>query len=148
MPIFRESPYGAFNFLVHLGDSDPSEVAAGFSAVHGLDQEVEVIEYRAGNDKTHARRLLPGLARPITVTLTRGVIGDPSLQQWISAVLSGGADRRNVTVQLLAEDRSVVQEWRLRQALPVKLRGPTLNAAVSAVAVEELVLMAESLSVE
>ncbi len=148
MPTFRETPYGAFNFLVSLGDADANEVAAGFTEVSGLDQSVDVIEYRAGNDRTLARRLLPGLARPITVSLKRGVIGDPSLQEWINTVLAGSAERRDVTVQLLDEGRNPVQQWRLRRAMPVKLRGPMLNATANEVAVEELVLMAESLSVE
>ena len=48
--------------------------------------------------------------------------------------------------ELLAEDRSsVAQTWRLRNAVPVAIHGPQLQAMGNEVAVERLVLMAESL---
>lgn len=91
---------------------------------------------------------MPGLAKPVTVTLSRGVIGDSALQEWVTAVAGGTADRRNVTIQLLDEDRTPVQQWRLRNAMPTELRGPMLDAMQNQLAVEQLVIVAESLSVE
>lgn len=148
MPTFRESPHGAYNFLVSIGGSDSSQAAAGFTEIRGLDQEIEMLEYRAGNDRRLSPRLIPGLARPITVTMSRGVIGNSSLQEWINTSLAGTMERRNVQIDLLSEDRSTVQQWRLRNAVPVRLIGPVLNAATNAIAVETLVLMAESMTVE
>jgi phage tail-like protein len=147
MPVFRETPYAAYNFLVSIGDADPGTAAAGFTEVSGLDQELEVLQYRAGNDKTSAPRLIPGLPSAITVACTRGVIGDVSLQEWINSALSGSVERKQVTIQLLAEDRNAVQRWELQNAIPVKLLGPTLHASVSAIAVEELVFVAERMQV-
>lgn len=149
MPVLRDTPYGSFNFLVSLEGLDPESVQAGFSAVSGLDRSVEMLEYRAGNAKSNAPRLIPGRARPVTVTLTRGLIGDTTLHEWLDASLRGSADRRTVLIQLLAEDRSgAVQVWRLVNALPTALEGPDLDAMGHDVAVERLVLVAESMSIE
>jgi phage tail-like protein len=149
MPVLRDTPYGSFNFLVSFDGLDPASVQAGFSAVSGLDLAVEMLAYRAGNDRSNAPRLIPGLARPVTVRLSRGLIGDSTLYEWLSTSIQGSADRRDLTIQLLAEDRrGVVQTWRLRRALPTTLEGPTLNAMSSEIAIERLVLVAEALTVE
>ncbi|MDZ7781017.1 MAG: phage tail protein [Gemmatimonadota bacterium] len=149
MPVLRETPYGSFNFLVSFEGLDPESVQAGFSAVSGLDRSVEMLQYRAGNYKTNAPRLIPGRASPITATLSRGLIGDTILHEWLDASLRGSADRRTVLIQLLAEDRSgVVQTWRLVNALPTAMEGPELDATGHEVAVERLVLIAESMVVE
>lgn len=149
MAVLRETPYGCFNFLVSFDGLDPSSVQAGFSGVQGLDLSVEVLQYRAGNDKANAPRLVPGRAKPVTVTLTRGVIGDTTLYEWLASSLNGTPDRRGVTIKLLSEDREeTVQLWKLQNAWPTALEGPTLDGMGSTVAVERLVLVAESMAIE
>lgn len=149
MAVLRETPYGSFNFLVSFDGQDPSSVQAGFSGVQGLDLSVEVLQYRAGNDKSNAPRLVPGRAKPVTVTLTRGVIGDTTLYEWLTTSLNGAPDRRTVTVQLLTEDREeVVQVWKLVNAWPTALEGPVLDGMGSTVAIERLVLVAEAMAIE
>lgn len=148
MAILRDDPYGGFAFLVALG-SDASGPAAGFQRVSGLDRQVELLAYRAGNDRTLAPRLVPGLSAPITVTFERGVIGSLDLQQWLQTALDGQVERRDLQVDLLAEDLStVVTTWRLRRALPTAVAGPTLDAMANAVAIETLTVVAESMRVE
>jgi phage tail-like protein len=146
MAVFREQPYAGFNFLVAIDGADPAAVAAGFARVSGLGQEVAVLAYRAGNDKQLTPRLTTGLPLPPRVVLERGVIGDLTLWTWLREALEGAPSRRTVLVQLLAEDRSgPVQAWTLRNALPVKLEGPCLDAQASAVAIERLELAAEGI---
>lgn len=151
MAVLRDNPYAGFNFLVDLGDgTDVSSVSAGFAEVTGLGVEVSVIEYRNGNDKTNAPRRLPGLARPGEVRLRRGVIGSLSLFAWIQAVVTGQpAAHRTVTIQLQNEDRTAsVLKWKLTNAMPVSYSGPALSAGSSAIAIEELVLTCQSMSME
>lgn len=149
MATFRETPYAAFNFTVAMDGLDPGSVQAGFASVSGLDRAVELLRYRAGNDRTLSPRLIPGLAQPVTVTLSRGLIGDLSLHQWLQTALNGEAERRTVIIQLMSEDRTTVaQAWRLRNALPTRIDGPTLDAMANEVAIETLVLNAERLEVE
>lgn len=146
MAVLRDDPYGGFCFTVALGDGDPTAAAAGFTEVSGLERRLGVLRYRAGDDRSLAPRLIPGLAEPVEVRLSRGVIGDLSLHQWLQAGLGGAVERRDVVVTLLSEDRgTVAQRWRLRRAWPVAMLGPGLDALAGAVAVETLVLAAEAL---
>lgn len=147
MAVLRDKPYGCFNFHVSFGP-DPASVQAGFSGVHGLDLSVDVLHYRAGNDKSSAPTLVRGRQKPVTVTLTRGVIGDLSLYEWLETSLNGAPDRRTVTIDLLSEDREPVQRWTLENAWPSALEGPVLDGMGTTVAVERLVLVADSMSIE
>ena len=148
MATSREFPYAAFNFTVSI-DGDADSAAAGFSRVQGLDREVGVLRYRAGNEKTNYPRLVAGLGQPATVTLSRGVIGDLSLHAWLTSALAGGQAARNIVVRLMSEDRSdVAQSWLLRGAIPVRLEGPALDAMANEIAVETLVLAVAAIDAE
>ena len=149
MPTFREHPYAGFNFLVHLGGLDAGTVQAGFSRISGLDNRLGLLRYRAGNDRSLAPRLYPGLVEVPTVRLERGLIGDLGLYEWLQRALGGEAERRDLRIDLVSEDRSAVaQSWRLHRALPVALEGPQLNALGNDVAIETLELTAERLSLD
>jgi hypothetical protein len=57
----RDSPYGAYNFIVDLGDgTDTSQTIGGFSDVSGLGTEMTLMEYRNGNEKNNHVRKVPG----------------------------------------------------------------------------------------
>jgi phage tail-like protein len=141
----RVNPYGAFNFMVKLGDAGgEDQIAGGFSTVSGLDTEIEYAEYRNGNDKENHVRKIAGMSRVGDVTLKRGLIGDLRLFDWLKTVRDGGHDPRTVTITLLDEERNPVCSWVLTRAQPKKWVGPALNAGASGqVAMEELHLVAE-----
>ena len=45
----RDNPYGAFNYMVRLGDTGgEDQIVGGFSDVSGLGNEVKYSEYRNG----------------------------------------------------------------------------------------------------
>ena len=69
MSEFRETPYGVFNYLVNLGDGSEGEIQAGFSEVSGLNAEVTVAEYRAGNAKVNYVTKIPAIHKAGDVTL-------------------------------------------------------------------------------
>ena len=152
MAIFRETPYSAFNFLVELEPGQGSEVRAGFSEVSGLNAEVTVAEYRAGNDRVNYVRKVPGIHKAGDVTLKRGVIGAQNLYEWLEQGRSGKVSqvKRDIIVKLQSEDRSeTVVSWKLRGAMPIKWTGPTLTAKGGGdVAIEELVLSVETIEQE
>lgn len=141
----RDNPYGAFNFIVRLGDDGgEDQVAGGFSDVTGLESEVAYYEYRNGNDKENHPRKIPGISHTGDVTLKRGVIGDLRLFEWLKDTREGQYSPRTVVITLLDEGRSPVASWILTQAQPKKWVGPTLNARGGGeVAIEELILVAE-----
>jgi phage tail-like protein len=145
MAEFRERPYGQFNFLVDLGTGDTASPQAGFQEVSGLGMEITVAEYRAGNFKDNTPMKITGTYKVPDITLKRGVIGSLDLYQWLDQVRAGAQDQlRNITIQLQNEDHSsVVMEWKLTNARPIKYTGPSFSGKGTDVAVEELVLSCE-----
>ncbi|HMV17253.1 MAG TPA: phage tail protein [Zoogloea sp.] len=152
MAQMRETPYAAFNFLVELQPGQGKEVQAGFSEVSGLNAEVTVAEYRAGNSTVNYVHKLPGIHKAGDVTLKRGVIGAQNLYEWLEASRSGRIKdaKREIVIKLLSEDRAdTVVSWKLRGAMPIKWTGPTLTAKGGGdVAIEELVLSVETVEQE
>lgn len=151
MATFRETPYGVFNYLVDLSDGSETDVAGGFSEISGLNAEVTVAEYRAGNQKTNYVTKVPAIHKSGDITLKRGVIGAENLYNWLDQVRSGDVTaKRNVVVKLMSENHSEsVVQWKLVNAMPIKWTGPTLTAkGGSDVAIEELVLAVEHITQE
>jgi len=145
MATYREHPYGQFNFLVDLGVGTEGPIA-GFQECGPFTTSVAVIEYRNGNDKDNSPMKLSGLTRVDDVTLRRGVIGSLDLYEWLDQVRNGDpAAVRNVTIDLLNEDRTPVMTWKLMGARPVRYSIGPLNAKGSDVAIEELTLAYEQL---
>jgi phage tail-like protein len=139
----RDNPYSNHSFAVDLGTGD----AIGFSEVDLPSGEIEVIEYREGNEIARARKL-PGLATYANVTLKRGVTGNLELFEWWRSVRDGQLLRRKVTITLLDEQRQPVQRWVLRDAWPVKLDYSPLNALGNEVVIETLELAHEGFETE
>lgn len=148
----RDIPYSAFNFLVELEAGKGKEVQAGFSEVSGLNAEVTVAEYRAGNSQVNYAHKFPGIHKAGDVTLKRGVIGAQNLYDWLETCRNGNVKdaKRNVVIKLQSEDRSsTVLSWKLVSAMPIKWTGPTLTAKGGGdVAIEELVLSVEMVTQE
>jgi len=143
----RPDPYGAFNFMVKLGDSGgEDQITGGFSDVSGLGNEVKYSEYRNGNEMESHVRKIPNTNTTDDVTLKRGVIGDLSLFAWLKATREGTINKQTVTITLLDEARSPVCRWVLQAAQPKKWVGPTLaGKGGGEVAMEELHLVAEQI---
>lgn len=151
MAELRDRPYSAFNFLVKLGDaSDPASVLAGFQEVSGLSLEITMQEYRAGNYRENSSIKIPGMNKVGDISCKRGLIGATDLFEWIDQVRNGEQDSmRNVVIQLQNEDRtSVVMEWRLTNASPIKYTGPSFNGKGTDVAIEELTIAAERIDMD
>ena len=147
----RETPYGAFNFLVNFGGSDaPDSVLGGFSDVSGIGSEVNIAEYRNGNEKENHVRKVPGTHKISDVTLKRGIVSSKDFWDWITEVQrEGPSKQRDVSIILRDEAGNNVQTWILRRVVPSKYTGPTLAAKGGGdVAMDELVLAAEAMELE
>ncbi len=144
MAIFKNNPYGGFNFTVVVEGSEP----AAFSTVDRADRR-------------NRRRRIPRRQRPHQPAAAgRGPdqVHEPGaearrgqlarLWEWFDQVRQGTLDRRNIVVTLLNEERQPVVVWKLRRCLPIKYVGPTLSAAESDVAIEEIELAVEGLEIE
>jgi phage tail-like protein len=151
MAILRDRPYGNFNFLVQIGQSDTTTPLAGFLEVSGLAIDVRVPpDYRNGNSPVNHPEKDPGLYHVSTVTLRRGLIGALDLYQWIDEVRAGNENvRQPVRIELQDEQHNgPVFTWNLVNAFPIRYVGPTLRANGNDIAVEELVLAYEDLTCE
>lgn len=146
MPVFRPDPYPAMNFEVVInGVSDDGRSVRGtFSEVTGLDASIDVIEYRSGGDDITVRKL-SGLRKFTNITLKRGVIGDPTLWNWLRDAMRGNVRRADGSITLLDETRQAVMRWNFYRGWPCKIEGPRLNAKSSEVAIETLEITHEGL---
>jgi phage tail-like protein len=141
----RDTPYGAYNFLVDFKDgSDGGSALGGFSDVSGLGTEIALMEYRQGNDKENRVRKVPGLHKTSDVTFKRGIMGSRNFWDWIKETRTSPDTARTLSVTLNDEQGAPVMRWKLIRTRPMKWTGPTLAAkGGSDVAMEELVVAAE-----
>jgi phage tail-like protein len=149
MAVRRDTPYGAFNFLVELNDGeDQGAAVGGFTDVSGLGTEITLMDYRQGNDRENRVRKIPGLHKSADVTLKRGVMGATSFWLWISETRRSPTTQRNVLITLNDEQGNPVMRWKLINARPMKYTAPTLaGKGGSDVAMEELVITSEGFEV-
>ena len=141
----RDTPFGAYNFLVEYDGNDPGTSAlGGFSDVSGLGTEITLMEYRQGNDKENRVRKIPALHKSGDATFKRGIMGQINFFQWIQITRVDPTHKRTVNITLQDEQRNPVLRWKLINARPMKWTGPTLAAkGGSEVAIEELVIASE-----
>jgi len=139
-----------FNFLVDLGDGNTDGPQAGFQECSNIGMEVNVAEYRNGNEKENSVRKITGLNKATDLTLKRGVIGSLNLYQWLDDIRNGNQNAlRNVVVHLQNEDHTaVVITWKLMRARIIKHVSGPMNAKGTDVAMEELTLAYERLEME
>jgi phage tail-like protein len=144
-------PFTAFNFSVEICVPGfvPHLCQAAFAECDGLEMTMEVKTIREGGNNTKQIRF----NGPLTygqLTLKRGMTSDDfDLWKWFSAMQSDPTLRADADVLLFAADRKTLRaKFHLERCLPVKLKAPTLNAKDGAVAVEELQLAYEALTVE
>jgi phage tail-like protein len=141
-------PYVAFNFAVEITvPGIPGNVCgAAFAECDGLEmtQEAKVVR-EGGNNGTVVR-----LAGPVgygQLTLKRGVTGTWDLWHWFTATLEQPGLRGKGEVVLFGPDGSTERaRFVLTRCLPVKLKAPPLNAKDGLIAVEELGLAYERLT--
>lgn len=145
----RETPYGAFNYLVNLGipGAPEDKVLGGFSDVSGIGRELTIAEYRNGNEKELLPRKVAGMHKVSDVTLKRGLVNSIILWNWITKINESDPDKKvNVIITLRDEKNQGVLTWTLQRVLPMKYTGPTLAAKGGGdVAMEELVLSVEGM---
>jgi len=143
-------PFTAFSFAVEIVRSDAGSplVAAAFAECDGLEMSMEVKTIREGGANDRQVRL----AGPATVgqlTLKRGMTDDSlDLWQWMNDSIADPGLRADAEVVLLSPAGGERARFVLSRCLPVKVKAPPLNAKDGAVAIEELQLAYERISVK
>jgi phage tail-like protein len=92
-------------------------------------------------------RKLVGLMKFSNIVLKRGITQDMDLWKWRKLVMDGkiAEARRNGAIILIDGEGNDAARWEFRDAWPVKLSGPSLNATGNDVAIETLELVHEGL---
>jgi phage tail-like protein len=143
-------PFTAFNFRVEITLEDgPAPLCdAAFSECDGLEMTMDVKTIREGGNNGMQIRLT-GPTSYGTVTLKRGVTSAYDLWSWFDRVQQEPGLRANAEVVLLAAD-GVEERARflLKRCLPVKVKAPPLNAKDGVIAIEELQLVYEALTLK
>lgn len=144
-------PFSAFKFAVEIEVEgvSPSVCNAAFAECDGLEMTMDVKTIReGGNNGTQVR-----LAGPLSfgqLTLKRGMTANFDLWDWFTRLLEPGGARLRATraeVVVFAPDGLTVRaRFALKRCLPIKLKAPALNARDGVIAIEELQLAYESLS--
>lgn len=132
-----QGPYRTFNFSVQW-----SGTHFGFSEVSGLDMESPVIEYRGGSTPGFSpiKMKMPAMRKFGNITLKRGVIKSDEFYKWLSMTKRDAAERHDVVIRLHDERHKPVMTWKVKNAVPVKVEGPQLNASGNDVAIESIEL--------
>jgi phage tail-like protein len=141
-------PFTAFNFSVEINKAGEKEIlcAAAFSECDGLETTMDVKTIREGGNNGKQIRLT-GAFNFGQVTLKRGMTGNFDLWDWVTATLHNPSLRADAQIVLLGEDRKTERAgFVLSRCLPTKLKAPGLNAKDGMVAIEELQLTYESLT--
>lgn len=145
-------PFTAFNFRVEIeveGVSD-SVCRAAFSEVDGLEMNVQVKTIREGGNNTRQIHL-NGPVSYGQLTLRRGMTLNFDLWDWFDRVQTEGrlGLRADAEIIMYAADRETESaRFLLERCLPVKLRAPALNAVDGLVAIEEMQLAYERLTLK
>ncbi len=137
-------PVSAFHFQVEWGGT-----RIGFTEVSGLSVELQTIDYREGSALEQQVTKMPGIPQFSNITLKRGIYrSDNEFFQWLNTVKLNNIDRREITISLLNEEHEPVMAWKVKEAWPCKVEGPSLNSSGNEVAVETIELCHEGLTIE
>ena len=137
----KTDPYLGFRFRVEID----SLRVAGFSAVSGLEMEMESEDYREGGVNTYTHKL-PTRLEHSNLVLERGTTDYQGFWLWIRDVANGQVTRKNVKIILYDSTGEESWGWECREAYPVRWAGPELRADEGTVAIETLELAHKGIS--
>ena len=137
-------PIPVFHFQVDWGGTK-----LAFSEVSGLNIETQVIEYRDGLSPQYSTIKMPGLQKDNNITLKRGVFkSDGEFYEWWNTAQLNTIERRDITISLLDEAHEPVTTWKIKNAWPTKVEGPSLKADGNEVAIESMEVVHEGMTIE
>lgn len=136
-------PYGLFSYQVIWSDG----TRLSFQEVSGLDANTPATSYRDSNRPDDSTIKRPSFRKPGAITLKRGVFARQcALPDWMKPGKVKPILRAAVTIELVDATGTPRKRWRLKNAFPVKVVGPTLDAKGNDVAIESIELSHEGLS--
>ena len=146
-------PFTAFRFAVEISvpnlSPDPL-CSASFAECDGLEMNMDVKTIREGGNNAAQIRLF-GAVNYGTLTLKRGMTSNFDLWNWFNTLYqpNSALNRGRVTVVFFGSDGTTENaRFLLDNCLPQKLKAPPLNAKDGVVAIEEMQIAYESMSLK
>ena len=143
----RNDPIRNNRFQVDIGDD-----TIGFREVTIPEMTAEPIEYREGNEKSSTVRKIPGLEKYGNINLKRGITDSTALYDWYDeAILKNNKEsmRRNITIEYLDEKgETAIKTWNCINCWPTKYKAADINATANEIAIEELELVTEGITLQ
>lgn len=137
-------PLSVYHFSVVWGGSNVS-----FQEVSGLNMNREKIAYRGGASPEYSDTHMPGRPTFDDIVLKRGIFaGDSDFYKWVSTIKLNDVERRDLTISLLNAEHNPVVTWKVKNAFPLKVEGPSLKSNANEIAIEGITLAHEGVSVE
>lgn len=141
-----------YRFEVNLyTDSGMSELvcAGAFSDVTGLEASMSPVKMKEGG-RNWGEVQLAGVTTFPAIVLKRGMTDVDDLWKWFefTTLQANYGYRLQGEIRVLSsEDRKkILQRWVLKDVMATKFKGPDLSSAASTVAIEELHLVHDGLS--
>jgi phage tail-like protein len=143
-------PFTTFNFAVEISVPGIStEIChAAFQECDGLEMTMEVKTIREGGNNGQQIRL-NGPVSYGQLSLKRGMSPNFDLWRWFSVALASGKERTRgeAIVVLFAPDGTTERaRFQLSRCLPIKLKAPALNGKDGTIAIEEMQIAYEQLT--
>jgi phage tail-like protein len=147
-----------FAFKVHLFNESNNEMLCQglFSEVQGLEVTMEPRAIQVGG-QNWGEVQRAGMTKFSPIVLKRGVTELNDLWSWFDATtrgsnygyrLQGEIHVLNPKIPEAGAERESLIIWRLSGVLPTRFKGPDLSSVANQVAIEELTLVHEGLTME
>ncbi|OCA54331.1 phage tail protein [Photorhabdus namnaonensis] len=135
-------PIPTYRFVVSFGNE-----RIPFNSVSGLDISHEVIEYKDGTGNYYK---MPGQRQSVHITLRKGVFpGDTKLFDWINSIQLNQVEKKDIAISLTNETGSeILMTWNVANAFPTSLTSPSFDATSNDVAVQEITLAADRVTIQ
>jgi len=141
-------PFTAFSFSVEINVEGVAKQIcdAAFSECDGLEMTMDVKTIREGGNNGKQIRLTGPINYGV-VTMKRGMTANFDLWYWFEEMLTNPSLRADAEVVIFTPNgQDERARFRLSRCVPTKLKSPPLNAKEGGVAIEELQLSYESVS--
>jgi len=135
-------PIPTYRYRVTVGEEEMA-----FNGVSGLELGFETIEYKDGMGGVYR---MPGQLQPLNISLKRGVVvGRSQLYDWISSTSLNQVEKKDISISLTNESGSeLLVTWNIVNAFPTKLSAPNFDATSNEVAIEDLSLLADKMTIQ
>ncbi|MDE1482859.1 phage tail protein [Xenorhabdus bovienii] len=134
-------PIPTYRFIVSIGNEH-----IPFNNVSGLEIHHDVIEYKDGTGNYFK---MPGQRQAINITLRKGVFTkDTYLFDWINSIQLNRVEKKDILISLTNETGTeVLMTWNVANAFPTQLTSPNFDATSNEIAVQEITLTADRVTI-